>query len=87
MTIPKKPTRQRTSSPKKPPEATKPVAQPVAKAAVKAGGRPERKGPSEEAIAETILRLVAARDHDGDPGQGDVVSHGRRRGLFRAGMA
>lgn len=59
MTIPKKPTRQRTSSPKKPPEAAKPVAQP---APAKAGGRPERKGPSEEAIAETILRLVAARE-------------------------
>lgn len=60
MTIPKKPTRQRTSSPKKPAQEPKPAPKPAPPAA-KATGRPERGGPSEEAITESILRLVAAR--------------------------
>lgn len=60
MTIPKKPTRQRTSSPKKPAPEPKPAPKPAPPAA-KATGRPERKGPSEEVIAETILRFVAER--------------------------
>ncbi len=60
MTIPKKPTRQRTSSPKKPAQEPKPAPKP-APPAVKATGRPERGGPSEEDITESILRLVAAR--------------------------
>lgn len=59
MTIPKKPTRQRTSSPKQPVPAPKPAPKPAP--AAKAMGRPERGGPSEDAIAESILRLVAAR--------------------------
>jgi hypothetical protein len=64
MTIPKKPTRQRTSSPKKPaPEpAAKAAPKAAPKPAAKATGRPERKGPSEALIAETILRLIASRD-------------------------
>jgi hypothetical protein len=60
MTIPKKPTRQRTSSPKVPVPKT-PAPAPAPKAAAKPGGRPEGKGPSEALIAETILRLVAER--------------------------
>lgn len=64
MTIPKKPTRQRTSSPKKPAAepAAKTAVKPAVKPTPKVSGRPERKGPSEDLIAETILRLVAARD-------------------------
>ena len=60
MTIPKKPTRQRTSSPKIP--AAKAPPKVAAKPEPKSTGRPERKGPSETLIAETILRLLAARE-------------------------
>jgi hypothetical protein len=64
MTIPKKPTRQRTSSPKIPASKVPPAPPPkaAAKPEPKSTGRPERKGPSEALIAETILRLIAARD-------------------------